>query len=900
MKKLLLFVLFMIFSSQLILADFPEIYSTSSCQNEYGDAWGDDPFGGGSICKISPQGFDVWDDSLGEGVCDKNSVNADNPVFYVSFSYGYGIRRGNYYDFLDLNKADEKCFTSLDLGKTPEECYTEWGMEYCSSVCYADFSGRGFYSTKDNKCITSGQYSYKYDSSEGEAIASIAGFGINGYRCVEDVTKRFDNTDFYEGYTQENVCNDVREGYDEAAEPRFEDDELIAKCSRPSSGWATYLHNNGEVNEYESTWCASDSGIILNIRFDSHFGTYPGYANVYFSSNSVGKDEKYEYEYEDFYGTQWRDEKYVEDISARDPSLDCLNLELDYPEPDLAEEEYLGNYKWDGSGGITNGFFVWSSLDRNKAGCYQVVSKGELRGEEFLVQGCPIDGNPCWKVDGLKREISGDVCDEGLCGAPPADPPFECPEEKPRTEVCAPDADEFTGGCGDDQYLCCPEIDGKEAMICPYEYPNCHGGGICGVNSPFDIPQDQRGCCCYFCDDVTEDCDKFCGDGDGQCDVNEFVNCSCDKDCIGVPEYVEKCYPEGFCGDGQCDVNESRDCSCDKDCIENLEYVEKCNSPNGVCEPDKGENCGNSEDCVCDEDKDEVCNINECVVPFVNWTDEEGNEISNASVGDTVRLVYEKSGLEPETEVDFEVFERDLVSADDEIRTIDSGNVLNGVIDEFGDSFVEMIITEGDFLEGDETLEGEEQEFYFIINELESDELEVSEKSGAEVVNFEGDVYWTYKNKKINVTVAGTSVVGIIEGLDEGDDVDYKIENEDGVVYVSGSNNSNDEGIIEIGWDAGEKQEEEGEYNLGRYVIVFRIGEGGEINSGSEKYNFGELNAYLTREDIPPEELSYSSESFLHSSEAIVRLPGFSWINFMIVLILISIFYYFYHSKWKS
>lgn len=92
------------------------------------------------------------------------------------------------------------------------------------------------------------------------------------------------------------------------------------------------------------------------------------------------------------------------------------------------------------------------------------------------------------------------------------------------------------------------------------------GNGVCSNN--------EIGKCQIDCD--------WCGDG--YCQEGESCS-SCEKDC-------NSCSATSFCGDGICGVGE-----CVSGCWKDCSYLQ---CENGVCEPDKGENCVSTpNDCKC-------------------------------------------------------------------------------------------------------------------------------------------------------------------------------------------------------------------------------------------------------------------------------------------------------------
>lgn len=108
-----------------------------------------------------------------------------------------------------------------------------------------------------------------------------------------------------------------------------------------------------------------------------------------------------------------------------------------------------------------------------------------------------------------------------------------------------------------------------------------------------------------------------------------------------------------------------------------------------------------------------VCCQNTPVLPDLYWADANGVRITEANLGDTVKMIY--SG----TETTFEIYEEDTLTADDSIRT--GENAIVGTIE--GDKMVGIwTITQAD-LDKTANFEG----FYFVINGQESSHLQISE-----------------------------------------------------------------------------------------------------------------------------------------------------------------------------
>src|SRR3989339_389895 len=134
-----------------------------------------------------------------------------------------------------------------------------------------------------------------------------------------------------------------------------------------------------------------------------------------------------------------------------------------------------------------------------------------------------------------------------------------------------------------------------------------------------------------------------------------------------------------------------------------LESGEECDDKNLI----NGDGCSN------------VCILQ----PEVYWLNSNGVRITQAHVGDTVKLILNNSGLNLTGPFNFEIFEKDsFLNPDDNIRTGTGG--ISGVFSNvgFGNVLGNWTITEEDYAKTDV---GDYDGFYFTINGYKSNNLTI-------------------------------------------------------------------------------------------------------------------------------------------------------------------------------
>ncbi len=118
--------------------------------------------------------------------------------------------------------------------------------------------------------------------------------------------------------------------------------------------------------------------------------------------------------------------------------------------------------------------------------------------------------------------------------------------------------------------------------------------------------------------------------------------------------------------------------------------------------------------------------------PTVYWANLEGEEITTATLGDTVYLYFINSGLPQDTEIYFEIYEKDsllvgdIAQFDDFIRV--GENNITGTVDSSGKAIATWTITQEDYNLASGKYEEGNLEFYFTAKGKNSDYLYVSEQ----------------------------------------------------------------------------------------------------------------------------------------------------------------------------
>jgi len=179
-------------------------------------------------------------------------------------------------------------------------------------------------------------------------------------------------------------------------------------------------------------------------------------------------------------------------------------------------------------------------------------------------------------------------------------------------------------------------------------------------------------------------------------------------------------------------LDENQNSVCDySECI-----PETCESLGKEC-GNWDDGCGNTLNCGgCLSG--EICSDGTCIpetAPY--WADMAGNPITDAEKGDTVKMIWENSGLTPGTSVDINIKEADTITADDDIKTI-TGNV-----DANGKVTGQWTITQEDY-----NKTNDHDKFYFEIVTEKSNEIPISETENNEAPNAEivkpkdGDIYF--------------------------------------------------------------------------------------------------------------------------------------------------------------
>ena len=179
-----------------------------------------------------------------------------------------------------------------------------------------------------------------------------------------------------------------------------------------------------------------------------------------------------------------------------------------------------------------------------------------------------------------------------------------------------------------------------------------------------------------------------------------MLNMSCNVCGNGILESGEECDDNNSInGDGCSSI-----CKNETICGNGIkESPEECDDKNLV----NGDGCSN------------VCILQ----PEVYWLNSNGVRITQAHVGDTVKLILNNSGLNLTGPFNFEIFEKDsFLNPDDNIRTGTGG--ISGVFSNvgFGNVLGNWTITEEDYAKTDV---GDYDGFYFTINGYKSNNLTI-------------------------------------------------------------------------------------------------------------------------------------------------------------------------------
>src|SRR3989339_893845 len=179
-----------------------------------------------------------------------------------------------------------------------------------------------------------------------------------------------------------------------------------------------------------------------------------------------------------------------------------------------------------------------------------------------------------------------------------------------------------------------------------------------------------------------------------------MLNMSCNVCGNGILESGEECDDNNSInGDGCSSI-----CKNETICGNGIkEFPEECDDKNLI----NGDGCSN------------VCILQ----PEVYWLNSNGVRITQAHVGDTVKLILNNSGLNLTGPFNFEIFEKDsFLNPDDNIRTGAGG--ISGVFSNvgFGNVLGNWTITEEDYAKTDV---GDYDGFYFTINGYKSNNLTI-------------------------------------------------------------------------------------------------------------------------------------------------------------------------------
>src|SRR3989339_590364 len=179
-----------------------------------------------------------------------------------------------------------------------------------------------------------------------------------------------------------------------------------------------------------------------------------------------------------------------------------------------------------------------------------------------------------------------------------------------------------------------------------------------------------------------------------------MLNMSCNVCGNGILESGEECDDNNSInGDGCSSI-----CKNETICGNGIkEFPEECDDKNLI----NGDGCSN------------VCILQ----PEVYWLNSNGVRITQAHVGDTVKLILNNSGLNLTGPFNFEIFEKDsFLNPDDNIRTGTGG--ISGVFSNvgFGNVLGNWTITEEDYAKTDV---GDYDGFYFTINGYKSNNLTI-------------------------------------------------------------------------------------------------------------------------------------------------------------------------------
>ncbi|HIG51897.1 TPA: hypothetical protein EYQ19_00505 [Candidatus Pacearchaeota archaeon] len=186
--------------------------------------------------------------------------------------------------------------------------------------------------------------------------------------------------------------------------------------------------------------------------------------------------------------------------------------------------------------------------------------------------------------------------------------------------------------------------------------------------------------------------------------LSDITNAHAENPFTGTPTYsTNVCF-----GDLACEIHETNDCAnSGKTAIASLSA--DTNAHLGLPDSYGKTICCSSQAAIPVED-----------FGWYDFSSQDGilldSEISTSNIGNDVQLKASGLTLPEGDPVTFEVWEKDVVSSDDKIRTVSSGNAFSTTVDVNGNAVVEWTITEQDYVAATSgEVEFDTVEFYFKV-----------------------------------------------------------------------------------------------------------------------------------------------------------------------------------------